>query len=268
MPLKPTPRSPANIGDTTPHPNLLHSPSFPTPDPFHPPPRTLQSNWTNPPMNTAMLSEARQTANAANACLSTGPRTGEGKARSSQNARKHGLTAAQLVIAPEDRQEFDELLAQLQTEIRPEGVLQQILFDRLVASAWNLNRILCMEAKLTASAGGYLDILDHPELTAKLDRLARHQSRIERSFHRSLRELKSLQTDAALAPTLPPAFMRTAPPLASKTQIAKRTQALALADRQNGSDEDYWCGPDAEAAALRAALENYERPQTEVVAAT
>jgi hypothetical protein len=219
-------------------------------------------------MNTAMLSEARQTANAANACLSTGPRTAEGKARSSQNARKHGLTAAQLVIAPEDRQEFDELLAQLQTEIRPQGALQQILFDRLVASAWNLNRILCMEAKLTASAGGYLDILDHPELAAKLDRLARHQTRIERSFHRSLRELKSLQTDAALAPTLPPAFMRTAPPLASKTQIAKRTQALALADRQNGPDEEYWCGADAEAAALRSALENYERPQTEIDAGT
>ena len=52
-------------------------------------------------MNTAMLSEARQTANAANACLSTGTRTAEGKARSSQNARKHGLTAAQLVIAAE-----------------------------------------------------------------------------------------------------------------------------------------------------------------------
>jgi hypothetical protein len=115
-----------------------------------------------------------ETANAANARLSTGPRAGEGKARSSQNARKHGLTAARLVIAPEDRQEFDELLAQLQTEIRPQGAVQQILFDRLVASAWNLNRILCMEAKLTASAGGYLDILDHPGLAAKLDRLARH----------------------------------------------------------------------------------------------
>ena len=49
-----------------------------------------------------MSSEARQTANAANARLSTGPSTEEGKARSSQNARTHGLTAARLVIAPED----------------------------------------------------------------------------------------------------------------------------------------------------------------------
>jgi hypothetical protein len=214
-------------------------------------------------MNNATLSEARQTANTANARLSTGPRTEEGKARSSQNARKHGLTASQLVIAAEDREEFDEFHAQLQTDIQPQGALQQILFDQLVASAWNLRRIRRMEAELTAYARTYLDILDNPELIAKLDRLARHETRVERSFHRSLHELKSLQTDAALAPTLPPAFIQTAPPLASKTQIAKRTQALATANRQNGTDEEYWSGADAEVGALRSALENYERLQTE-----
>src|SRR5579864_5293617 len=144
-----------------------------------------------------MNSPARQTANAANARLSTGPRTEEGKARSSQNARQHGLTAAQLVIAAEDREEFDELHTQLQADIRPQGTVQQILFDQLVSAAWNLRRIPRMEAELTASAQTYRDILDAPDLTAKLDRLARHHTRIERSFHRSLRELKALQTDAA-----------------------------------------------------------------------
>jgi len=211
-----------------------------------------------------MSSEARQSANADNARLSTGPRTEEGKARSSQNARKHELTAAQLIIAAEDREEFEDFHAQLQTDIRPEGALQQILFDQLVASAWNLRRMRRMEAELTASAQSYRDILDNPELTAKLDRLARHQTRVERSFHRSLRELKSLQTDAAIAPTLPPVFMQTVPPLASKTQIAKRTQALAIADRQNGVEKD-WSGADAEEAALRSVLEYYEPPQTMIV---
>jgi hypothetical protein len=210
-----------------------------------------------------MSSETRQTANTANARLSTGPRTVEGKARSAQNARTHGLTAAQLVIAAEDREEFDEFHAQLETDVRPQGALQQILFDQLVASAWNLRRIRQMEAELTASAATYLDILDNPDLTAKLDRLARHQTRNERTFHRSLRELKSLQTDAALAPTLPPVIMLRVQPLASKTQIAKRTQALAVADRLNGVEEEYWSGADAEAGALRSALENYERPQTQ-----
>jgi hypothetical protein len=211
-----------------------------------------------------MSSEARQSANADNARLSTGPRTEEGKARFSQNARKHGLTAAQLLIAAEDHEEFDEFHVQLQTDIRPQGALQQILFDQLVASAWNLRRIRSMEAELTGAAQSYRDILDNPELTKKIDRLDRHHTRVERSFHRSLRELKSLQTDAALAPTLPPFFMQTVPPLASKTQIAKRTQALAIADRQNGVEKD-WSGADAEESALHSVLEYYEPPQTMIV---
>jgi hypothetical protein len=42
------------------------------------------------------------------------PRTNEGKGRSSQNSRTHGLNAAQFVIAAaEDREEFDDLHARL-----------------------------------------------------------------------------------------------------------------------------------------------------------
>jgi hypothetical protein len=187
--------------------------------------------------------------------VSTGPTTPEGKARSSQNARKHGLTAAQFVIAAEDREEFEEFLAELQTEICPQGPLQQILFDQVVAAAWNLRRIRIMEAEITAQAASYADILNNPDLTAKLDRLARHNTRIERTFHRALREIKALQTDAALTPTLPAPMLERSLPLASRTQIAKRTQALALGDRKNGVEE-FWSGADAEAAAVRSAFEN------------
>src|SRR5438270_9938550 len=51
------------------------------------------------PRTKRMSSPARQMANAANAQLSTGPRTGQGKARSSQNARTHGLSAKRLAIS-------------------------------------------------------------------------------------------------------------------------------------------------------------------------
>jgi hypothetical protein len=179
------------------------------------------------------LSPAHQAANAANAQLSSGPRTAEGKARSSQNARTHGLTAAQLLIPAEDREEFDQLHDQLQADIRPQGALQEILFEQVISAAWNLRRIRRMEAQLNASAATDLDGLDNPELTKKLDRLARHQTRLEHSFHRSLDELKSLQTNAAIALTLPKEFIQRVQPLASTTQIAKRTQALATADRLN-----------------------------------
>lgn len=201
-----------------------------------------------------MPSPARQLANTSNARLSTGPTTPAGKARSSQNARKHGLTAAQFVIAAEDREEFEQFQAELETEIRPEGPLQQILFDQLLASAWNLRRIRAMEAEITAQAASYADILNNPDLISKLDRLARHNVRFERTFHRALRELKALQTDAALTPTLPAPFIERSLPLASRMQIAKRTQALVLGDRRNGV-EAFWSGADAEADAVKSAFE-------------
>jgi hypothetical protein len=211
-----------------------------------------------------MSSAARQLAKESNARLSTGPSTPEGKARSSQNARKHGLTSAHLVIAPEERAEFEQFLTELETEIRPQGPLQQILFDQLAASAWNLRRVCGMELELTAQIKTSTDLLNNPDLTAQLDRLARHHTRIERTFYRALRELKALQTDVALAPTLPVQFIERAQPLASRTQIAKRTQTLTIGDRRYG--RDYWSGADAEADAVQSAFENSETPKVQTAA--
>jgi hypothetical protein len=191
------------------------------------------------------MSPASQIANAANAQLSTGPRTEEGKRQSSQNARTHGLTAQQPVIPREDRAAFDKLHAQLHAETKPQGALQQIIFEELAHSAWNLRRVRALEAELDASA---------PD--AQLDRLARHHTRIERAFYRSLRELKALQTDAALSLTLPSYFIAIAPPLASRTQIAKRTQFLAINDRVLEAD-DYLSAEELEAGALGRVLHQH-----------
>lgn len=170
-------------------------------------------------------SAARQSVNAANARLSTGPKTPEGKARSSGNARTHGLTAKDLVIGPEDREEFDAMLADFQSDVAPQGVIQQTLFDELVSAGWNLRRIRRMETELCAGAASYLDLLDNDPTQTKLDRLARHKSRIERTFHRSLKELKALQTNQALGAFVLSNLVETAPSLASTIEITKRTQA-------------------------------------------
>jgi hypothetical protein len=119
-----------------------------------------------------------------------------------------------------------------------------------------------MEAELDASAPDALLTPDAPQTdagpAAKLDRLARHHTRIERTFFRSLRELKALQTDAALSLTLPSYFMTIAPPLASRTQIAKRTQFLAINDRVLEAD-DYLSAQDLEEGALGRVLHQHAR---------
>jgi len=199
-------------------------------------------------------SAARQSANAANARLSTGPKTPEGKARSSGNARTHGLTAAELVIGPEDREEFDEMLADFQSDVAPQGVIQQTLFDELVSAAWNLRRIRRMETELCAGAATYLDLLNDDRIQTKLDRLARHKSRIERTFHRSLKELKALQTTQAIGALMLCDIRETALPLASTIEIAKRSQAAGSSRLFEGSPDAVdleWTAP---AAAAHAAL--------------
>ena len=50
-----------------------------------------------------MISNEQQAANQANAELSTGPRTEEGKARSSQNSLKHGVFAKTIVLPGESQ---------------------------------------------------------------------------------------------------------------------------------------------------------------------
>src|SRR5437660_595261 len=162
-------------------------------------------------------SPERLAANAANAQHSTGPRTPEGQARSSQNARTHGLTARDLVIAPDEREEFEELRSDYQTAVQPQDAIQQSEFELLVGAAWNLRRIRRMEVRACSDT-----TLTADQLEKELDRLVRYKTCIERTFHRSLKELKALQTNAVIRATLP---IRVSP-LCNAIEISKRTQYL------------------------------------------
>src|SRR6266568_8025801 len=124
-------------------------------------------------------SPERLAANAANAQHSTGPRTPEGQARSSQNARTHGLTARDVCITPDEREEFAQLLNDYQTDVKPQGAIERSLFDNLVAAAWNLRRIRRMEVRVCSDT-----TLKAGQLEAELDRLYRYRTCNERSFHR------------------------------------------------------------------------------------
>ena len=139
-----------------------------------------------------MSSPAQAAASAANALLSTGPRTDAGKARSSRNAVKHGLTSKQLVIAPGEEEEFAEFHDSLLAQLAPEGALEVGLFNMLVHAGWNLQRFRTLEAQLMTN--GVASLLD--ESTAKaLDRLQRYAASNQRSYYSALKELRSVQTN-------------------------------------------------------------------------
>jgi hypothetical protein len=78
------------------------------------------------------ISSARAEASRKNGAKSRGPKTPAGKARSAQNALKHGMRAQKYVVLPEeDAAEFAALEATLTLELAPQGVLQSILVGRI-----------------------------------------------------------------------------------------------------------------------------------------
>ena len=82
------------------------------------------------------VSHARAEASRRNGAQSRGPKTAEGKARSAQNALKHGLRAEKHVVLPEeDADEFAALEAAMVEELAPVGALQTVLARRVAVAA-------------------------------------------------------------------------------------------------------------------------------------
>ena len=153
---------------------------------------------------------------------STGPRTAEGKARSSRNALKHGLTAAELVIQSGEESEFDELLADLQDNLQPRGALEDILFNQIVHAAWNLRRTRLLEVLLQEESEDRGDPILDGGMVSRMARLGRYAACAERSMYRALRELRLLQTNRCLLGTAQPESGEIAP-LADCKELTKRT---------------------------------------------
>jgi hypothetical protein len=89
-------------------------------------------------------------ANRSNALNGTGPRTVEGKARSSRNALTHGLTAQEIVIPGEDVAAYRSFEQQLIDDLQPNGSCELDLIERLASTYWRLRRIPRFEAALMA----------------------------------------------------------------------------------------------------------------------
>jgi hypothetical protein len=101
-------------------------------------------------MSTNPISEAQLAANRANAQHSTGPVTDEGKAKSSMNAVKTGLTGRTILLPSDDaaiyQQHLDRIFLQFSPSTDPERALVQIVAD----AEWRLLRIHPLEASIWA----------------------------------------------------------------------------------------------------------------------
>lgn len=121
----------------------------------------------------AVSDSRRIEANRRNAKRSTGPRTKDGKSRSSRNAAKHGLLA-QSPIFDEDPQEFIAFAERLSGQLAPEGPVEEALVNQIVDFLWRLKRVPRIEAALLNHSDYRLR---SQEAEANVNRLEREASR-------------------------------------------------------------------------------------------
>lgn len=89
------------------------------------------------------VSEKQLQANRKNA-QKGGVKTEEGKAILKYNALKHGLLAKEIVITggegAENQEEFNGLLIDLKTQLKPEGTSEEMLVEKIAVAFWRLRR--------------------------------------------------------------------------------------------------------------------------------
>jgi hypothetical protein len=148
-----------------------------------------------------MSSAAQVLANRENSSHSTGPKTAAGKAASSANATRHGLTSKHIVLPGEDPAEYDAHRESLIAEYEPAGETEHTLVEEIAASGWRLLRARRFEtAVLKKILGDSADqaaafaeaFLEKPK---ELDRLQRYVTTIERAYFRALNKLEKLQNE-------------------------------------------------------------------------
>jgi hypothetical protein len=99
-----------------------------------------------------MSSQAQIAANQANAQLSTGPTSAEGKAKSSRNALKTGLTGHTVLLPGDDAELYEAKLLQCVEAFNPVGEKETALVQAIADTEWRIARIPGLEYGIYALA--------------------------------------------------------------------------------------------------------------------
>jgi hypothetical protein len=143
-----------------------------------------------------------------NGAKSSGPVTQEGKARSSQNSLKHGLTSSRVVLPHESQEEYDDLEAAIFNRFKPADELEIELAKEMAAARWRLRRIEAMETALFKKVIREQQELQGPDVdpddvrdaayaevaeSKTMRTLVRNQNQLRRAFDKAWRDLEILQ---------------------------------------------------------------------------
>jgi hypothetical protein len=151
-----------------------------------------------------MISEKQLEANRRNAQRSTGPRTGEGKTRSSRNNLRHGLTGHINILPTEDREAHDAFCNELSDSLKPETPMERQLALAIAEDSWRLNRARAIENNMFALGHegerrelqtALADARTFQTQANQFQLLTIYEQRINRNLQRNLKQLHELQAE-------------------------------------------------------------------------
>ena len=93
-----------------------------------------------------MASQAQVRANQENAQKSTGPKSAQGKQRSSENATTHGIFSKIPILPGEDQVRFKTILDHICQSYKPQDAMEAILIERMTIAQFKLERLGAAEA--------------------------------------------------------------------------------------------------------------------------
>ncbi len=103
-------------------------------------------------LDTQTPKRTRAEINRENAKRSTGPRTEEGKAKSSLSALRHGCSSQVICMPWEDLNAFKSFTAAWHEDLKPSGVMEVFLTQSIAENAWRMNHNRAMESHVLALA--------------------------------------------------------------------------------------------------------------------
>src|SRR5579875_3616654 len=142
------------------------------------------------------ISDAKLAANQANAQLSTGPVSDQGKAIVSQNATKHGLTGKFKVLACESQAEFDQLLSSFLKSEAPVGDDEIQMVHHMAEALWLSRRSVRLQNEcFDALVSGTQE--EQRAANKSLALYLRYQTTHDRTFSRYATELRKRRNERA-----------------------------------------------------------------------
>lgn len=201
-----------------------------------------------------ITSEKKIAANRANGALSHGPTTPEGKARSAQNATRHGFLSQIVCVRNESKEAFEIIMDDYCQRLGPVDEVEKGLIEEMVACSWRTRRAIAIETQMMDAAmeshptanseierltSGFSDLSGNP----KLNTLLCYQARLHHQHPRLLRDFILLRKSLPPAPIAPdlesvPAAIPAISSTISVPQTAAQASGLPCPDSSDHSSPE------------------------------